>query len=187
MRLGFIAFLLALAGTAAYGQTNIQAAGPDEFFNIGSATFIREDPEKALSVVNEGLSLYPDNQKLLRLKSLLEQEEQQQSQQNEQNQEEEQDQKDQQDQQPSNSESQNQQDEKQNEQQPENEKPEDSKEKNGEEKDEQNKKSAEEMTKSEAEMVLDSLRQLEQAQREKLMQEMIRRKMQDLPPVEKDW
>ncbi len=43
------------------------------------------------------------------------------------------------------------------------------------------------MTEEEAEMVLDSLRQLEEAQREQMTQEMIRRKMRNLPPVEKDW
>ena len=44
---------------------------------IGSATFIREEPDKALAIVNEGLSHHPDNEPLLKLKALLEQQKQQ--------------------------------------------------------------------------------------------------------------
>ena len=43
------------------------------------------------------------------------------------------------------------------------------------------------MNEDEAEMVLDSLRQLEEAQRERIMKDMIRRQMKNIPPVEKDW
>ena len=155
-----------------------------DYFNQGASTFIREDQQKALAIVNEGLELHPQDEQLLKLKALLEkQNEQQQQQQNQEN-EENQDQ--------NQSEQQNQQNQ-QDQSEPSDE--EKDSESSGEEKKEEQpppeepeeQPQAGDMTGEEAEMVLDSFRQLEEAQRNQLMQEMIRRKMSEMPPVEKDW
>lgn len=166
-------------------------APAETYFNRGSATFIRESPEKALAIVNEGLVHHPEDTALIRLKELIERQQDQQQQQ-------------QQQQQPSSS-SESSPDEPppQGEQEPQEQppapdeqeqKPEDQRDADGEPQENNDAppeqprpESAEEMTEEEAEMVLDSLRQLEEAQREQVNQEMIRRSMRNLPPVEKDW
>jgi hypothetical protein len=158
----------------------------ETYFNRGSATFIRESPEAALAIVNEGLVHHPDDTGLIRLKELIER------------------QQDQQQQQSSSSESSpEEQPPPQGEQEPQEQppapdeqeqEPQDQKDTDGEPQESEapptekpRPESAEEMTEEEAEMVLDSLRQLEEAQREQVNQEMIRRSMRNLPPVEKDW
>lgn len=150
-------------------KAHAEATSAADYFNLGAATFIREDPEAAKAIVEEGLLFHPEDEPLLKLKALLEQQQESQSNQSDQSEKSEQpqesDQSDQSDQQPQDQpqESESPQDQPQDQPQP------------------------EEMTGEEAEMVLDSLRQLEEAQRDQLMQEMIRRQMRDMPPVEKDW
>jgi len=176
VKTAFLRSILITLALAAYVHADLPSA--KDYFNYGSATFIREEPEKALAIVNEGLEHYPEDEPLIRLKELLEQQNEQQNQDNQSkdqnNQEQDQDQQqgdqDEQSEDPSD----------QNEEQeapppePEDEQP-------------PTEPSAEEMTEEEAEMVLDSLRQLEQAQREMLMREIIKQQMRDMPPVEKDW
>jgi len=187
-----ILIIAAMAGAMA-GSTiaqHAQVSPPTDYFNRGSAIFIRESPEQALAIVNEGLVHYPEDSALIRLKELIERQQDQQQQQ-------------QQQQQSSSSESSPDEqpppegeqppeeqpsppDEQEQDQQDQNEadkdqQPDESREQPGEP------KTAEEMTEEEAEMVLDSLRQLEEAQREQVNQEMIRRSMRNMPPVEKDW
>jgi Ca-activated chloride channel family protein len=174
----------------AHNVVRAEATSAADYFNLGSSTFIREDPERALAIVNEGLMFHPDDEPLLRLKALLEQkkDQEQQQQQQEQQQEQNDSSKDDSDssEKPDDSSEQGDQNQDQNEpekpeeQSPEEEQPQEPSEQAPE-------PTAGEMTEEEAEMVLDSLRQLEQAQREQLMQEMIRRQMQNMPPVEKDW
>jgi len=180
---------LALMASFALAQTDPTSA--EAYFNQGSATFIREEPEQALVIVNEGLALHPENEPLIKLKALLEQQkdQNQQDQQNQQNQEDRKDQQEQQDQSQKDEEPQQDQEEQkedepekeeQEQDQPEAQPPE-------EEQPQDEQPSPGEMTEEEAEMVLDSLRQLEQAQREQMTREMIRKQMSDMPPVEKDW
>lgn len=169
--------LLFITGVQVEAQTNTPSGSAADYFNIGSATFIRENPEAALGIVNEGLSLYPQDESLQRLKKMLEEKKDEQPQQNQQNQ----DQEDQSENQPEAS-PENQDEESQQENRDPSSNPES---RAGEAEDQ--KEAADDTTRNEAEMVLDSLRQLEQAQREQIMREMIRRKIPDMPPVEKDW
>ncbi|HMP88869.1 MAG TPA: hypothetical protein PJ991_01645 [Kiritimatiellia bacterium] len=147
-----------------------------DYFNYGSATFIREDPQKALAIVLEGLEHYPEHDPLIRLKELLEQQ-QEQNQQNQQDQQESQEN----DQSPEDG------DNEQNDDESDQNRDNDPNDTSEQEEQQPPEPLAEEMTEDEAEMVLDSLRQLEQAQREQLMREIIRRQLRDMPPVEKDW
>ena len=178
-------FLL-VGALSARAQTDVASAA--DYFNLGSATFIRDEPEKALAIVNEGLVLHPDDEPLLRLKALLEQQQEQ----NQQNQQQPQDQNQDQDQNENQNEPQQdpsqpppEENEQEEQEEDQNQQPPESSEQ--EEPPEQEQPQPGDMSEEEAEMVLDSLRQLEQAQREQLMQEMIRRQMQNMPPVEKDW
>lgn len=150
-------------------KAHAEATSAADYFNLGAATFIREDAEAAKAIVEEGLLFHPEDEPLLKLKALLEQQQESQSDQSENSEQpQESDQSDQSDQQPQD----------QPQQPQESESPQDQP---------QDQPQPEEMTGEEAEMVLDSLRQLEEAQRDQLMQEMIRRQMRDMPPVEKDW
>jgi len=161
-------------------QSWAQTTRATDYFNNGAATFIREDAEKALAIVNEGLQFHPDDEQLLKLKALLEQQQQQQQnqqQKNEQNEEKQQEQSEKPDE--SDPPEEQQQDQENPEEQP---PPEEQ-----EQPQEKEQPQAGDMTEEEAEMVLDSFRQLEEAQRDQMMQEMIRRKMSEMPPVEKDW
>lgn len=160
-----------ISTTALEAQTN--AAGPEVYFNEGAATFITQTTEKALAIVNEGLQLHPDNEALLKLKALIEQQQQQNQDQQDQ---------DQQQSDPSDASDENEQNDP-----PPDQNQEDDQAPESSEDEESDEPEPDEMTEEEAEMVLDSLRQLEEAQREQLMQEMIRKKMRDMPPVEKDW
>lgn len=153
-------------------NAHAEATSAADYFNLGAATFIREDAEAAKAIVEEGLLLHPEDEPLKKLKALLEQ--QQESQSNKSDQSDSSDQSD-----PSDSE----QDQNQEQDQPQPQEPENQQ----DQPQEQDQPQPEEMTGEEAEMVLDSLRQLEEAQRDQLMQEMIRRQMRDMPPVEKDW
>jgi Ca-activated chloride channel family protein len=181
---------LTLLTALALAPLRAEVVDAPTYFNLGAATFIREQPETALAIVNEGLALHPDDEPLQKLKALLEQQQDQNQDQNQQdNQDSESD--------PSDDESSpsDPSDSGENEQPPEEEPGEENAEPEqpdqpSDPKDEsppQQQPVASEMTEQEAEMVLDSLRQLEQAQRENLTQEMIRRQMQQMPPVEKDW
>jgi Ca-activated chloride channel family protein len=164
--------LFVLMASSVHAEVGTSSA---EYFNQGAATFIRENPEQALAIVNEGLQLHPDDEPLLRLKALLEQQQESQSSQSEKS--EQQDSSDQSD--PSDEEQEQEQDQQ---------KPEESQDQEPGEQDQQEEQPQPgDLSEEEAEMVLDSLRQLEEAQRDQLMQEMIRRQMRDMPPVEKDW
>lgn len=175
-----ILLILGLTRIDGLAQTNAAASAAGDYFNLGSATFIRENPESALGIVNEGLSIYPGDESLLRLKKLLEEKQNEQQEQQDQEQEQQPDPQDGQSGEPENQSP---------EQEQESEEPQDQKNKDGDEEQPEEKEEPQpaDMTKNEAEMMLDSLRQLEQAQREQLMQEMIRNKIPDMPPVEKDW
>ena len=64
-----VILMMAALSLPVFGQTETPAPmPPTDYFNQGSATFIRETPEKALSIVTEGLVHYPDNEPLIRLK-----------------------------------------------------------------------------------------------------------------------
>lgn len=174
-KIALIAFLAWAAASSTRAATNVTSAA--DYFNLGAATFIRQDPEQALAIVNEGLLLHPEDEPLVQLKALLEQQQEQEQQQQDQQQENEQEKEDaNKSDQSDPSEEDQPQDQDQDQDQP------------PEEQDQQEEQPAPgDMTEQEAEMVLDSLRQLEEAQRNELMQEMIRRQMRDMPPVEKDW
>lgn len=172
------ATLMWIAGLAWTGRVHAELPSAADYFNYGSATFIRDDPQKALAIVLEGIEHYPDNESLLRLKELLEQQQEQQNQNNQQDRQNEQEQDQEQEQNDSNEQNEDQPDQN-DEGEPEQTPP--------EEDQQPPEPTAEEMTDEEAEMVLDSLRQLEQAQREQLMREIIRQQARDMPPVEKDW
>lgn len=184
-RFALLTCLAVLLALPARGEVETAA----DYFNLGAATFIRANPEQALAIVNEGLVFFPEDESLLRLKALIEQQEEQQNQDSSEDSE--------QEDQDSESEE-NGSDENQNDQQPDEEEQSDEEEQEQESDDnETSEEPADEeereqpqpgdMNEDEAEMVLDSLRQLEEAQRERIMQDMIRRQMQNMPPVEKDW
>ncbi len=166
--------LLCVLLPVAIAQAEVTSA--TDYFNLGASVFIRDNPEPALAIVNEGLFFHPDDEPLLRLKALLEQQDEQQQNQNQDQQNQDQDQQEQ----PEDSDQDQEQD-------PPEPPPEPEPEDDNADQPEQNEPQPEEMTDEEAEMMLDSLRQLEQALREQMMQEMIRRQMRNLPPVEKDW
>lgn len=166
------ALMVFLFGAGLHAHADATSAA--DYFNLGAATFIREDPEAALAIVNEGLQFHPEDEPLKKLKALLEQQQESQSEQSDQS-----DQSDQSEE-PQESDPPDQSDAEQD-QQPQPQEPSDPQDQP------QDQPQADEMTEDEAEMVLDSLRQLEEAQRDQLMQEMIRRQIRDMPPVEKDW
>lgn len=182
--------LVALTWSTAPAQT--EASGARDYFNRGAQLFANNQLDEALAVVNEGIERHPESAWLPQLKEAIEREKQQQQQsggdssQQPQPQENEENQQQQEDQQ--------QPDQPLPDEQPEDEQDQKDKENEGEQKPEPGEQPqpepqpvAEEMTEQEAEMVLDSLRQLEEAQRDQVTREMIRRTMQNLPPVEKDW
>lgn len=63
-----------------------QLAPPDDFFNSGAQFYISNNIPSALARTEDGLKIYPDNEKLKKLEQLLKQQQQSQSQQNQQNQ-----------------------------------------------------------------------------------------------------
>lgn len=165
------------------------AQDAETFFHAGAQTFVTNDIEPAKEIVLEGLTQHPDDPWLLGLKALLEQqqEQEQQQQQQQQSQSQPNPEQDPQNQDP------NQQEQPQppqpqeapeppepgeQEQQPQ---PQSGEEQSAEERE------AGEMTEDEAEMLLDALRQREQAEREAMMREQIRRQSRQTAPVEKDW
>jgi len=181
--------LLMLIGSIALAQTNAPPAV--DFFNAGSATYIRDTPERALAIVNEGLNIHPQDEKLLKLKELLEKKQDEQKKDQDQEQQKQEQPQDQQnnDSKPDDQDQQQQEEEKEQDEEKQDQNEEKDKPEPGEEEkpEEEKEASAGDMTEQEAEMVLDSLRQLEEAQREQMTQEMIRRKMHEMPPVDKDW
>jgi len=86
----------------------------DDFFNGGAQSYLSNSIPKALEIVTNGRSLYPDDTKLKKLEDLLKQQQQQQQQQNQQNQ---QDQKNQQQNQQNQQQQQNQSQQQKNQQQ----------------------------------------------------------------------
>jgi len=147
-----------LLGTAAVatadttGDVDIDAT----YFHPAASYYIHGDATSASNLVAKGLSLFPEDGKLLRLKELLDQqqeqqqnEDQQQNQDQSQDQDKQQDQKDQQDQQQDQQEEQQDQNQEQQDQQQEQPEP----------------PSAEQMSEDEAEQLLDAMRQEEQNKR----------------------
>ncbi len=182
----FVLAVIALCILALPIRAEVESAA--DYFNLGAATFIRENPEPALAIVNEGLVFYPEDESLIRLKALIEQQQEQQNQNNSSDDSDQQDQ-DSQAEQNESGENQNEQspdEEEESEQEPPEENEGEQNEGNEEEQ-EQDQPQPSDLNEDEAEMVLDSLRQLEEAQRERIMQDMIKRQMQNMPPVEKDW
>ncbi|MEN8253860.1 MAG: hypothetical protein ABFR33_00170 [Verrucomicrobiota bacterium] len=136
----------ALAFAVEPGEVDIDAT----YFHPAASMYIHGDATSASNLVAKGLSLFPEDGKLLRLKELLEQ--QQEQQQNEdqdqsQDQDKQQDQKDQQEQQ------QDQQEEQQNQEQ------------QDQQQEQPEPPSAEEMSEDEAKQLLDAMRQEEQNKR----------------------
>ena len=158
---------------------------PKDYFNRGSAHFIKGQRDEALAEVKAGLNLYPDDYYLQALKKAIEEDKQQQ--QNQDQQKKDQEKKDQekkdQEQKQKDQDKKKQDQEKQDKQE---------KDQQQDQKDEQEKKQdqeqqaqpvkAEDMTKEEAMQLLDALKQQEQADREK-----IRVSVGAPVPVEKDW
>lgn len=178
-RFALVTCLAVLLALTVRGEVNTAT----DYFNLGAATFIRENPEQALAIVNEGLLFFPEDETLLRLKALIEQQDQD-NQSSSSSDSESQDRDDSNEQPPE--------DEDQSEQSPEEqdepwEEPPDDEKNQQDASEDQRQEQPGDMNEDEAEMVLDSLRQLEEAQRERIMQDMIRRQMQNMPPVEKDW
>lgn len=141
-----------LAAAAEPGDVDIDAT----YFHPAASHYIHGDATSASNLVAKGLSLFPEDGKLLRLKELLEQqqeqqqnEDQQQNQDQSQDQDKQQDQKDQQDQQQDQQEEQQDQNQEQQDQQQEQPEP----------------PSAEQMSEDEAEQLLDAMRQEEQNKR----------------------
>jgi len=144
-------FILCLVAAASFAET---AEVDAQFFHPAASRFIQGDSTTASNLVVKGLSLYPDDGKLKRLKELLEQQQQQdQDQQNQNNQQQDQDQQ-QQDQK-------NQDQENEQEQPPPEENPE-------QEQQPPEPKNADQMTKDEAKQLLDAMRQEEQNKRMQL-------------------
>lgn len=177
----------------AQGQTPVQPApGADRYFHLGAQTFVTNDVEPAKEIVNQGLEAHPDDPWLTALKTLLEQqqEQEQQQQQNQQQNENSEQNQEQQDSPPDNQPPQDQSGEPEDEEdtppQPEPEQPQDA---NAGEDEEEQPPPPEpgDMSEDEAEMLLDALRQREQAERDMMMRRQIERQSRQAAPVEKDW
>lgn len=135
--------LLAATSFAEEGEVDIDAT----YFHPAASFYIHGDTTSASNLVVRGLSLFPDDGKLLRLKELLEQQQEQQQNEDDQQQDQDQQQDDQQeDQQDQQDQNQEEQQQDQQDQQPE-------------------PPSAEEMSADEAEQLLDAMRQEEQNKR----------------------
>jgi len=152
------------------------------YFNRGAERYTRQADEEAKKEVREGLQQFPEDSALLALKALLEQPPQ--SSPSQQNQEQKQDQ--QQQQQPQNAPQKGQEKQEQD-QQPSSQT--DKSQQAPKEKDDQKDEAMEarEMTKEEAALLLDAMKQQEEALRRKIAMDRLRSSMDRLPPVEKDW
>lgn len=164
------AVLLLLVGAA-----GSRADTARDFFNRGAERFTRSDNQQARTIVEAGLQDHPDDTALLALKALLEQQQQQQSssgeEQQPQDQESEQDRQQQEQKDGSDSKQQDAAQQEQPEPEEESDQP----------------KEAREMTKDEARLLLDAMKQQEQALRRKVAMDRLRSSIGQLPPVEKDW
>jgi len=187
MKHGWI--ILAVVGIAAgMCRPAFSEDTPKDYFNRGSAQFIKGHRDEALAEVNSGLQLYPDDYYLQALKKAIEENKQQQQNQDQQKkdqQKKDQDQKDQdkKDQDQKKQDQANQ--DKQEEDQKKDQEKQDQKDEQKQDKDQEQQAEpvkAEDMTKEEAMQLLDALKQQEQADREK-----IRVSVGAPVPVEKDW
>jgi len=86
-----IILILILAGAAWADTSDVDAT----YFHPAASLYIHGDSTTASNLVEKGLSLYPDDAKLKRLKELIKQQQQNQQEQNEQNQQQEQQNQDQ--------------------------------------------------------------------------------------------
>ena len=166
--ISFLAALGLLAGGLA------RAGEPSRYyFDHGAEQFTRDDIEKARAWVDEGLVLYPQDERLIALKQLLEQQQQQQQQQQDQDSGSQQDR-----QEPGEGEQDREPEEPRQEEQGKAGEPQ---EQPGED------QPASAMTPEEAERILDAMRDRESAERTRFTEERLRREARRLPPVEKDW
>ncbi len=159
---------------------------PTQYYYDGAFLYTGSENEKALAVITEGLKQKPGDIKLIRLKELIEKQQQQQQQQQQKDQQNQQQNKDQQDQQPQNKE-QNQDKQQQDQpQQPQDQaKPQDQPTPAPDQPQDaagQPEAQWEEMTPDEARMMLDAIKDKEQADRERM-----RMIMGQPIPVDKDW
>ena len=177
------AILIGLIGWA--GMVSAQDA--DMYFHLGAQTFVTNDIEPAKEIVNQGLANYPEDPWLLGLKQLLEQQQQQQQQQQQDQQSSEQNQENSDQNQSSDSSGEQADQNQPSEEEQQQEQPSPQEEQTPGEEEQQQPAEAGEMTEDEANMLLDALKQREQAEREALMQQQIQRQSRQTAPVEKDW
>lgn len=180
MRTAILIGLLGWAGIV-FGQN------ADTYFHLGAQTFVTNDVEPAKEIVNEGLANYPEDPWLLGLKQLLEQQQQQQQQQDQQSSEQNQENSDQNQSLDSSVKQPDQNPRPEEEPQQEQRPPQEEQAPPPGEEEQQQPEKAGEMTEDEANMLLDALKQREQAEREALMQQQIQRQNRQTAPVEKDW
>lgn len=164
--------------------SNSAAADPDDLFHRGSQVYTEDQMEEARELVEKGLKQYPDDYKLQRLHELLQQ--QQQQEQNQQNQDKQEQDKQEQDKQEQQDPSQDQQDQQSSDSSEEQESPEPSQTEETPPADEEDTSTPqalpEEMTEEEALMMLEALKQEEEADRMEY-----RKKQGPQIPVDKDW
>ena len=146
--------LAATAALAETGEIDIDSI----YFHPAASQYIHGDTASASNLVAKGLSLFPDDGKLLRLKELLDK--QQEQQQNEDNQQDQQ-----QDQQDQNQEQQEQQDPQQDEQDQQQDQQDQTRSNRNNRINSRRPPSAEQMSEDEAEQLLDAMRQEEQNKR----------------------
>ena len=138
----------ALAAAASADEIDVDA----EYFHPAASLYIHGDATSASNLVVKGLSLFPEDGKLKRLKELLDQQQEQEQEQNQDNQDQQQDQD--QDQQQDKDDQQDQEDQPQNEQNDQQDQPQ-----------QPEPPSAEQMSADEAEQLLAAMRQEEQNKR----------------------
>lgn len=157
------------------------AETPRDLFNRGAERFTRSQDAEAKQIVDAGLQQYPDDPALLALKALLEQKQQQSSGARQDQQAQSQDSSDQK-QEPNP-------EEPKPDQEPPAEDPARGRppEQSADEAPEEQPREARQMTKEEAALLLDAMKQQEQAMRRKVALDRMRSNMDQLPPVAKDW
>lgn len=180
---------LVLAASLALAETAEPPASPEDFFHNASQTFIVEGVEPAKELVEQALMVYPDDIWLQALRALLERPPQEQPESGDSQQDQQPDQQDQQQQDESEGESDPSGPPEESPQPPE---PQDESEAESDETEPQEVPLAEAddsepLSEDDAMMLLDAMRQREQAERENLIRREIQRNLQQMPPVERDW
>jgi uncharacterized protein YaiI (UPF0178 family) len=153
-----ILMLTALAAAAGADSADVDAA----YFHPAASLYIHGDAGAASNLVARGLSLYPDDGKLKRLKELLEKQQQNENQQNQDQQQDQQNQDQQQDQQDQQQDQQDRQQDQQDQQD------QDQQDQDRQQAEQQQPERAEEMTEDEARQLLDAMKQEEKNKRMEL-------------------